>query len=76
MTPPRQDPPVTLRHELKPGDIGHIITQHGLIYAREYGLDATFEPYVAKPLADFVLGQPTSGRLWIAELGGAFVGSM
>ena len=46
----------------------------GVLYAREHGLDTTFEPYVAKPLADFVLGG--SGRLWIAEEGDRMVGSI
>ena len=54
-----------IRHDLKPGDLGMVVHLHGTLYAREYGLDTTFEPYVAKPLADFVI--EGSGRLWLAE---------
>ena len=63
-----------IRHELRPGDLGMVIHLHGVHYAREYGLDTTFEPYVAKPLADFVLSG--AGRLWIAEEDGRVVGSI
>jgi GNAT superfamily N-acetyltransferase len=63
-----------IRHELRPGDLGMVIHLHGVHYAREYGLDTTFEPYVAKPLADFVLAG--AGRLWIAEEHGRVIGSI
>jgi GNAT superfamily N-acetyltransferase len=63
-----------IRHILKPGDLGMVVHLHGVLYAREYGLDVTFEPYVAKPLADFVLGG--AGRLWIAEDGDRTLGSV
>ena len=63
-----------IRHHLKPGDLGMVVHLHGIVYAREYGLDTTFEPYVAKPLAEFVLGG--SGRLWIAEEDDHIVGSI
>ena len=54
-----------IRHTLRPGDLGMIAHLHGVLYAREHGLDTTFEPYVAKPLAEFVMDG--SGRLWVAE---------
>jgi GNAT superfamily N-acetyltransferase len=65
---------VTIRHRLEPGDLGMIVHLHGVLYAREYGLDTTFEPYVAKPLSDFVLSG--SGRLWVAEEGDRTLGSI
>ena len=65
---------VRIRHTLRPGDLGMIVHLHGVLYAREYGLDTTFEPYVAKPLADFVLAG--NGRLWVAELDDRIVGSI
>jgi len=65
---------VRIRHVLEPGDLGMVVHLHGVIYAREYGLDTTFEPYVAKPLAEFAMGG--AGRLWIAERDGRVVGSI
>ncbi|HJU33317.1 MAG TPA: GNAT family N-acetyltransferase [Hyphomicrobiaceae bacterium] len=65
---------IRIRHALKPGDLGMIVHLHGVVYAREYGLDTTFEPYVAKPLAEFVL--EGDGRLWVAEKDGSVVGSI
>jgi GNAT superfamily N-acetyltransferase len=67
-------PSVRIRHQLEPGDLGMVVHLHGVLYAREHGLDATFEPYVAKPLSDFVLSG--SGRLWIAEEKGRMLGSI
>jgi GNAT superfamily N-acetyltransferase len=63
-----------IRHTLRPGDLGMIVHLHGVHYAREWGLDTTFEPYVAKPLAEFVLAG--TGCLWVAEREGRVVGSI
>ena len=67
---------VSIRHDLRPGDLGTVIHLHGVHYAREWQLDTTFEPYVAAPLADFVLKGPDAGRLWLAELNSEVVGSI
>jgi GNAT superfamily N-acetyltransferase len=65
---------VVLRHDLRPGDLGAIVRFHGIVYAREYGFDPTFEAYVAGPLADFILRGSDRDRLWIAEQDGRLVG--
>lgn len=67
---------VTLRTELKPGDIGSITYLHGVIYAQEYGFDYTFEAYVAGPLSEFARSTSAGERLWIAEREGRIVGSI
>jgi GNAT superfamily N-acetyltransferase len=68
------DGDIDIRHELKPGDLGMVVHLHGVLYAREYGLDTTFETYVAKPLAEFAM--QGGGRLWIAAKGDRVVGSI
>lgn len=67
---------VTVRTNVQPGDIGAIAQQHGLLYAREYDFDATFEAYVAGPLAEFVLRGSPRERIWIAEHEGRLCGSI
>ena len=67
---------LTLRTELAPGDLGSIIQLHGILYAREYGFDPTFEAYVAGPLAEFVLRASPRERLWMAERDGHLIGSV
>ncbi len=61
----------------KPGDIGHIIYRHGVLYAREYGFDETFDLYVGKPLIAFAENfDPAKENLWIAEYNTDIVGSL
>ena len=72
MPPPARE--IRIRHTLEPGDLGMVVHLHGVHYSREHGLDATFEPYVARPLSDFVLDG--KGRMWIAQDGDRIVGSV
>jgi GNAT superfamily N-acetyltransferase len=65
---------VTVRTQIRPGDIGSIVRFHGVTYAREYGFDHTFEAYVAGPLAEFAKSTAPRERLWIAEQGDRLVG--
>jgi N-acetylglutamate synthase-like GNAT family acetyltransferase len=67
---------MSLRTELRPGDLGAIVAMHGIFYAREHGFDPTFEAYVAGPLAEFVRTRSPRERLWIAERDQRIVGSV
>jgi N-acetylglutamate synthase-like GNAT family acetyltransferase len=67
---------LTIRNDLRPGDLGYITYLHGSMYAREYGFDCSFEAYVAGPLSQFVLTRGERERIWIVEKGPAIVGCM
>ena len=41
---------ISIRTELRPGDIGHVIGMHSALYGQEYGYGIQFETYVAKGL--------------------------
>ena len=72
----KQTDEITIRHEFKPGDAGRLIELHGLLYAREYGFDHTFEAYVAKPLAEFMLHGSSRERIWLVDCDGILAGSI
>jgi len=68
---------VKIRHDLRPGDMGAVVSLHGILYSREYGYDHTFEAYVAAGTAEFALSfDARKDRLWIAEVGKETVGSI
>ena len=68
--------PIVLR-PLQVGDIGAITRAQGLVYAREYGWDITYEALVAELLAAFVNGfDPAKEEAFIAERDGQVVGSV
>src|SRR5262249_12334891 len=46
---------------LEPGDLGWLVERHGVLYAREYRWDSSFERLVAQIAADF---DPTTDRAW------------
>jgi GNAT superfamily N-acetyltransferase len=66
----------SLRHDLKPGDVGYLTYLHGVLYAEEYGWDHTFEAYVAGPLAEFAKSHGERERIWIVEHEGKVAGSI
>lgn len=67
----------TLRHSVKPGDIGQLTYLHGTVYAREYQYDTTFEAYVAAGIADFIQSfKRRKDCIWLAEVNHVLVGSI
>jgi DNA-binding MarR family transcriptional regulator/N-acetylglutamate synthase-like GNAT family acetyltransferase len=61
----------------QPGDIGWVVSRHGVLYAEEYGWDEQFEGFVAEIVAKFIREfDPKRERCWIAEKDDENVGSV
>ncbi len=68
--------PFVLRQPVA-GDFGWVVHRHGLLYAREYGWDASFEGLVAEIVGAFAKDHdPARERCWIAEKDGQVAGSV
>ena len=68
---------VSVRTELRAGDIGWIIHRQAVLYHDEYGWDYTYEALVAEILARFVKDFDRSAeRCWIAERESEILGSV
>src|SRR3954466_1178115 len=70
--------PYSIRRELRPGDLGALIEHHGRTYAREYGVDSSFEAHVAAAVARAALGgfPRETEAIWIVERDGRHAGSL
>jgi GNAT superfamily N-acetyltransferase len=66
---------ISIRTELRPGDIGYVTHLHGSLYHREYGYGIQFESYVAKGLCEFYeTFNPERSRIWACEHNGQMIG--
>jgi len=68
---------ISIRTELRAGDIGGILSMHGRLYYQEYGYTGPFEMYVAQSLAEFIdLYNPARNRIWVCEHDDHIVGTL
>lgn len=66
---------ITIRTDMRPGDLGRLIALHGTAYVDEqahYG--PKFEAFVARTVAEFILDLDGRGRIFLAERGDELVG--
>ena len=67
-------PGVTIRNDIRPGDIGSLIRLHGMVYFEEFGYDLEFEKYVAQTFVEFLNMDSNDRKLWIVEMDGEVAG--
>lgn len=66
---------ISIRSELRPGDIGYVTYMHGSLYSKEYGYGLAFESYVAKGLCEFYEQyEPERNRIWACEHNDRIIG--
>jgi GNAT superfamily N-acetyltransferase len=66
---------ISIRNDLRPGDLGYVIYLHGALYYREYGYGFQFENYVAKGLSEFYdKYNPQTSRVWACEHNNRMIG--
>lgn len=66
---------ISIRTELRPGDMGYITYMHGALYHKEYNYGLQFEGYVAKGLCEFYEKyNPQRNRIWACEYNTRMIG--
>lgn len=66
---------ISIRTELRPGDLGYVIYLHGALYSREYDYGLQFESYVGKGLCEFYEKYvPGRSRVWVCEFNNRMIG--
>ena len=66
---------ISIRTDLRPGDLGYVIYMHGALYSQEYGYTVQFENYVAKGLCEFYEKySPERNRIWACEHNDRLIG--
>ena len=65
---------ISIRTDLRPGDLGRIISLHGEVYDPMGGYGLRFEAFVGRTIAEFVLDNSARGQIWLAERGERLLG--
>jgi peptidyl-dipeptidase Dcp len=66
---------ISIRTELRPGDLGYVIYLHGALYGKEYNYGIQFETYVAKGLCEFFEKYDSKrSRVWVCEHNDKIIG--
>jgi ribosomal protein S18 acetylase RimI-like enzyme len=66
---------ISIRTDLRPGDIGYVTYLHALLYHKEYKFGISFEAYVAKGLYEFYEHyDPLRDRVWVCEYQNKIIG--
>ena len=66
---------ISIRTDLRPGDIGYVTYMHGALYSQEYNYGIQFESYVAKGLCEFYEKyNPQRNRIWACEYNDWMIG--
>lgn len=68
------DTEITIRTDLRPGDLGRIVSLHGTAYIDDvlhFGL--TFEAFVGRTIAEFIIDNEGRGKVFLAERGDELV---
>ena len=58
---------VKIRTEIRAGDIGRLIHYAGVLSHTDYGYPLSFEGYVAKTFAEYLISPHPKNRIWIVE---------
>lgn len=67
---------LTLRHELRVGDLGRLIEFSGIYGHSDYNYPVAFEGYVANTFAEYVIDTKPLNRLWMVEDDQGLVGTI
>ena len=70
----RMSDALSIRHDLRCGDLGRIISLHGQAYEPLGGYGLRFEAFVGQTIAEFILQNDAKGRIWLAERSGNLAG--
>ena len=65
---------ISVRDVLRAGDLGRIVALHGECYDALPGFGLTFEAYVARTIAEYILDAGAKGRIWMAERASRLIG--
>ncbi len=69
-------PKPTQIRKLQAGDLGWMISMHGVIYAREFGFNTDFEAGIARKAARIYESEDSFNRIWITDVEGQRAGSI